>query len=255
MKKTVLAGILGGAVALLSSAVALAETATIAVAANFTKTIEMVGEQFEKESGHKLKFSFGPTGKLYAQVKNGAPFDAFFGADERRPLKTIEDGSGIKSSYFVYAQGQIALYSAKYPVAKQPLDVLQKAEFKHLAIANPRTAPYGERAQAFLKSKGLYDGVKSKLVNGESIAHAFQYVATGNAPIGFVALSQIVDPQSPIYKKGEYWIVPQTEYKPIKQGAVILQRGKDNAAVNAFFDYLKTPKALEIIHAYGYSTP
>lgn len=255
MKKTILTAVFAGAVALLSSSVALAETATIAVAANFTKTIEMVGEEFTKETGHQLKFSFGPTGKLYAQVKNGAPFDAFFGADERRPLKTIEDGIGIQSSYFVYAQGQIALYSSQYPVKTQPLEVLKQANFKYLAMANPRTAPYGERAETFLKSKGLYDGVKSKLVNGESIAHAFQYVATSNAPIGFVALSQIVDPQSPIYKKGEYWVVPQADYKPIKQGAVILQRGKDNAAVNAFFDYLKTPKALEIIHSYGYSTP
>ncbi|MBN2646645.1 MAG: molybdate ABC transporter substrate-binding protein [Thiotrichales bacterium] len=255
MKKTFLAAVLVAVTSPFYSALVLAESATIAVAANFTKTIEMVGEEFTKETGHQLKFSFGPTGKLYAQVKNGAPFDAFFGADERSPLKTIDDGLGLKSSYFVYAQGQIALYSSQYPVKTQPLEVLKEAKFKHLSMANPRTAPYGERAEAFLKSKGLYDGVKGKLVNGESIAHAFQYVATGNAPIGFVALSQIVDPQSPIYKKGEYWVVPQAEYEPIKQGAVILQRGKDNAAVKAFFDYLKTPKALEIIHAYGYSTP
>lgn len=255
MKKSLLAGLLGGVVTLLSSGIVYAETATIAVAANFTKTIEKVGEQFEKDTGHKVKFSFGPTGKLYAQIKNGAPFDAFFGADERRPLKTIDDGVGLKPSYFVYAQGQIALYSSKYPVKEQSLAVLKKAEFSHLAIANPRTAPYGERAQAYLKSKGLYDAVKSKIVNGESIAHAFQYVVTGNAPIGFIALSQIVDPQSPIYQKGEYWVVPQADYKPIKQGAVILKRGENNSAVTAFFDYLKSPKALEIIQSYGYSTP
>jgi len=237
------------------SGVALAETATIAVAANFTKTIEQIGEKFEQETGHTVKFSFGPTGKLYAQIKNGAPFDAFFGADERRPLKTIEDGLGIEASYFVYAQGQIALYSAKYPVAEQPTEVLKKAEFNHLAIANPKTAPYGERAQAYLKSKGLYDAVKSKIVNGESIAHAFQYVATGNAPIGFIALSQIVDPQSPIYQKGQYWVVPQADYKPIKQGALVLKRGEKNTAVKAFMEYIRSSEALEIIHAYGYSTP
>ncbi len=253
--KKLMKGFLAGAIGALFSANVIAESATIAVAANFTKTIEQIGEKFEKESGHKLKFSFGPTGKLYAQIKNGAPFDAFFGADERRPLKTLDDKMGIKSSYFVYAQGQIALYSAKYPVEKQPLQVLKNAEFNHLAIANPRTAPYGERAQAYLKSKGLYDGVKSKLVNGESIAHAFQYVATGNAPIGFIALSQVVDPQSPIYQKGQYWVVPQADYKPIKQGAVILKRGQNNVAVKEFFEFLKTDKALEIIHAYGYSTP
>lgn len=252
MKKFLLGSVM---LAVVSSGPVLAESATIAVAANFTKTIEKVGEQFSKETGYQLKFSFGPTGKLYAQIKNGAPFDAFFGADERRPLKTIEDGMGLKETYRVYAQGQIALYSAKYPVKDQPLEVLKKAEFNHLAIANPRTAPYGERAQAFLKSQGLYEGVKKKLVNGESIAHAFQYVATGNASIGFVALSQLVDPQSPVYQKGEYWIVPQKDYTPIKQGAVILKRGAENQAVKAFFDYLATDKALEIIHAYGYSTP
>ncbi|BBP46933.1 molybdate ABC transporter substrate-binding protein [Thiosulfatimonas sediminis] len=255
MKKTVLLGLFSAAFALLTSGLAHAGSATIAVAANFTKTIEEIGEQFRQETGHELKFSFGPTGKLYAQIKNGAPFDAFFGADESRPLKTIADGIGVESSYFVYAQGQIALYSADYPVKTQPLEVLRKAEFKHLAMANPRTAPYGERAQAFLKSQGLYEGVKAKLVNGESIAHAFQYVATGNAPIGFIALSQIVDPQSPIFQKGEYWVVPQADYEPIKQGAIILKRGVDNVALQAFFDYLKTPKALEILHAYGYSTP
>ena len=236
---------------------AFAASGTIAVAANFTKTIEQLGHDFEKQSGHKLKFAFGPTGKLYAQIKNGAPFDAFFGADERRPLKTVQDGMAKQASYLVYAQGQIALYAndaKKYPVAEKPLEVLQAGEFKHLAIANPKTAPYGERAQAFLKSKGLYEGIKRKLVNGESIAHAYQYVATGNAPIGFIALSQIVDPQSPIYQKGAYWVVPQNDYAPIKQGAVILKRGENNPAVTEFFEYLTTPKAIEIIESYGYST-
>jgi molybdate transport system substrate-binding protein len=255
MKNTFLAGLFGTVVMLVSSGAALAQTATIAVAANFTKTIEVIGEEFTKETGHKLKFSFGPTGKLFAQIKNGAPFDAFFGADEKRALKTIEDGTGVNGTYFVYAQGQIALYSDKYPVKEQPLEVLKKAEFRHIAMANPRTAPYGERAQAYVKKMGLYDGLKSKIVNGESIAHAFQYVATGNAPIGFIALSQIVDPQSPIYKKGEYWVVPQADYAPIKQGAVVLKRGQDNAAVKAFMEFVQSPKAIEIIQSYGYSTP
>ncbi|CAN8140554.1 Molybdate-binding protein ModA [uncultured Thiomicrorhabdus sp.] len=255
MKNTFLAGLVGMVVMLVSSGAALAQTATIAVAANFTKTIEVIGEEFTKETGHKLKFSFGPTGKLFAQIKNGAPFDAFFGADEKRALKTIEDGTGVNGTYFVYAQGQIALYSDKYPVKEQPLEVLKKAEFRHIAMANPRTAPYGERAQAYVKKMGLYDGLKSKIVNGESIAHAFQYVATGNAPIGFIALSQIVDPQSPIYKKGEYWVVPQADYAPIKQGAVVLKRGQDNTAVKAFMEFVQSPKAIEIIQSYGYSTP
>lgn len=234
---------------------ALAETAKIAVASNFTKTIEQIGAEFKKDTGHDLKFSFGPTGKLFAQIKNGAPYDAFFAADEKRALKTIEEGLAVESSYFVYAQGQLALYSRQFPVAEQPLQVLQQAEFNHLAIANPKTAPYGTQAEFFLKQKGLYAAVQNKIVNGESIAHAFQYVATQNAEIGFIALSQVVDPQSPIYQKGQYWLVPQADYNPIKQGAVVLKRGQDNAAIKAFMEYIKTPKALEIIHAYGYSTP
>ena len=235
------------------SASCYAQTATVAVAANFTKTIESVNEAFvKKHPEHHIKFSFGPTGKLFAQIKNGAPFDAFFAADEKRAKKTIEAGLGEADSYFVYAQGKIALYSAKYPVAKEPLEVLKQAQFNHLAIANPKTAPYGERAQAYLLKQGLYNDVKAKIVNGESIAHAFQYVATGNAEIGFVAMSQIVDPQSPIYQKGEYWVVPQADYQPINQGAVVTQRGKENAAIKDFMAFMKTPEAIKIIESYGY---
>jgi molybdate transport system substrate-binding protein len=235
------------------SAQSYAQNATVAVASNFTKTIEVVNEAFvKKHPEHNIKFSFGPTGKLFVQIINGAPFDAFFAADEKRAQKTVEAGLGVADSYFVYAQGKIALYSAKYPVANEPLAVLKAAKFNHIALANPKTAPYGERAQAYLQSKGLYDGVKSKIVNGESIAHAFQYVATGNAEIGFVAMSQIVDPQSPIYQKGQYWVVPQADYKPINQGAVITQRGKDNVSIKDFMAFMKTPEAIKIIEQYGY---
>ena len=243
----------GVMVGLVFSTQAVAENAIVAVAANFTKTIESVNEAFVKQHPeHTIRFSFGPTGKLFAQISKGAPFDAFFAADEKRAQKIIEDGLGIQGSYFVYAQGKIALYSAQYPVADSPLEVLKKAKFNHLAIANPKTAPYGERSEAFLKKVGLYEGVKLKLVNGESIAHAFQYVATGNAQIGFIAMSQLVDPKSPIYKKGEYWVVPQSDYAPINQGAVITKRGQNNQAIKDFMAFLKTPEALKIIENYGY---
>lgn len=231
-----------------------AET-TIAVASNFTKTIEAIGQAFEKETGHKVKFAFGPTGKLYAQIKNGAPFDAFFGADEHRPQLTIKDGIGLKQSYFVYAQGQLALYSHDHRVDQNPIAILKAAAFNKLAIANPRTAPYGERAQTFLKQQGLYEGVQSKIVNGESIAHAFQYVVTGNAELGFVALSQLVDSQSPLYQKGYYWVLPQSDYKPINQGAVITQRGAKNKATQAFMAFMKRPQAIDIIRRFGYHLP
>jgi len=254
MKKTItLVGLALVFLGLTLSAQVYAQNATVAVASNFTKTIESVNEAFVKHHPeHTIKFSFGPTGKLYAQIYNGAPFDAFFAADEKRAQKTIESKLAEAESYFVYAQGKIALYSATYPVAQTPLQVLKDAKFNHLAIANPKTAPYGERAQAFLKSKGLYNGVKSKMVNGESIAHAFQYVATGNAEIGFIAMSQIVDPDSPLYQKGEYWVVPQVDYQPINQGAVITKRGKDNQAIQDFMAFMKTPEAIKIIEGYGY---
>mgnify|MGYP001033133325 CR=1 FL=1 len=235
------------------SANAHAEKAIIAVASNFTKTIESVNEAFVKVyPQHQIKFSFGPTGKLFAQISNGAPFDAFFAADEKRAKKTIEMGLAQSDSYFVYAQGKIALYSAQYPVATAPFRVLKEAKFNHLAMANPKTAPYGDRAQAFLQTKGLYNGVKAKIVKGESIAHAFQYVATGNAQLGFIAMSQIVDPQSPIYQKGQYWVVPQADYLPINQGAVITQRGQHNQAIKDFMAFIKTPDAIKVIKEYGY---
>lgn len=237
------------------SSYAFAAETTIAVAANFTKTIEEIAKEFKKDTGHTARFSFGPTGQLYAQIKNGAPFDAFFGADERRPLMTIEDGLGIKDSYFVYAQGQLALYSLRLNVTENANEILTAGKFNKISLANPKTAPYGERAEAYLKSQGYYDNLKSKIVNGESISHAFQYVVTENAAIGFVALSQLVDPKSPAYKKGHYWIIPPADYEPINQGAIVTQRGSKNAATLAFMDYIKSPKAVAIIKRYGYNIP
>lgn len=235
------------------SANAVAVQATVAVASNFTKTIEAVYAEFAKtHPQHKIRFAFGPTGKLLAQIKNGAPFDAFFAADEKRAQLAIQHTGALADSYFVYAQGKIVLYSQKHPVAKQPQQVLRNADFRHIALANPKTAPYGERAQAYLQKMGLYTQLKSKVVKGESIAHAFQYVATGNAEIGFIALSQVVDPQSPLYQTGEYWVVPQTDYAPINQGAVITKRGQHNQAIFDFMQFMRSVKAQRIIQSYGY---
>lgn len=235
------------------SAHSLAAQATVAVASNFTKTIEAVYAEFVKtHPQHKLRFAFGPTGKLFAQIKNGAPFDAFFAADEQRAKLAIQQAAAMPTSYFVYAQGKIVLYSKQHLVAERPLMVLQQANFRHLAIANPKTAPYGERAQTFLQKQGVYAKLKAKIVKGESVAHAFQYVATGNAEIGFIALSQVVDPQSPLYQKGQYWVVPQTEYAPINQGAVITKRGANNEAIRDFMQFMQSPTAEAIIQNYGY---
>lgn len=253
--KHVLPGLVISFVAATQSSVATAAEVTAAVAANFTKTIEDIGVEFTKETGHTIRFSFGPTGKLYAQIKNGAPFDLLFAADDKAPQRAIDDGVAVKDSYFIYAQGVLVLYSPTLPVANEALSVLKEGNFRHLSIANPKTAPYGAQAEVFLTKMGLYDSLKPKLVNGESIAHAFQYVATKNAEIGFVAKSQVVDPSSPAYNNGQYWEVPQADYHPINQAAVITQKGENNPAAKAFMQYMKSPKAIEIIQRYGYNLP
>ncbi|MDY0050454.1 MAG: molybdate ABC transporter substrate-binding protein, partial [Halothiobacillaceae bacterium] len=249
--KKLLAPVLAAVVALASPAIVLADTLNAAVAANFTKTIEEIGAAFKEKTGHEVKFSFGPTGKLYAQIKNGAPFDLFFAADTDKPEMLVKEGLVKEGSYFVYAQGVLALYSPSLPVKEGYKDVLGKAEFAHLSIANPKTAPYGAAAEEVLKKLGVYDTVKPKIVNGESIAHAFQYVQTGNAPLGFVALSQIVDPQSPAYGKGEYWLPGQDMYAPINQGAVILKRAENNPVAQQFIDYLRSDEGRKVIERYG----
>lgn len=250
--KTLLPGLVLGFAA---SNVAHAAQVTAAVAANFTKTIEEIGAEFTKDTGHTIRFSFGPTGKLFAQIKNGAPFDLYFAANESTPQMAVKENLAVEDSYFVYAQGVLVLYSPTLAVKNNAMDILKKAEFRHLSIANPKTAPYGTQAEVFLNKHDLYKTLRPKLVNGESIAHAFQYVATKNAEIGFVAKSQVVDPASPAYNNGEYWELPQSDYKPINQAAVITKHGENNQAAKAFMQYMKSPKAIEIIQGYGYNLP
>ena len=228
---------------------------TAAVAANFTKTIEEIGQAFTEDTGHTIRFSFGPSGKLFAQIRNGAPFDLFFSANEAAPKAAIEHGLAVEDSYFVYSQGVLVLYSPTLPVANNAMAILEQGDFRFLSMANPRTAPYGTEAERFLQNVGLHQVLRRKLVNGESIAHAFQYVVTKNAQLGFVAKSQVVDPASPAYNNGEYWELPAELYNPINQGAVITKRGAKNEAAIAFMDYMKSPRAIEIIQRYGYNLP
>ena len=234
---------------------AFADTLNAAVAANFTKTIEEIGAGFKAKTGHEVKFAFGPTGKLYAQIKNGAPFDLFFAADTEKPEALLKEDLVKKDSYFVYARGVLALYSPTLSVKDDYKAVLEKAEFNHLSIANPKTAPYGQAAEEVMNTLGVYDAVKPKIVNGESIAHAFQYVQTGNAELGFVALSQLVDPQSPAYHKGRYWLPAQDMYAPIDQAAVILKKAENNPVAQQFMDYLRSDEGRKVIERYGYSIP
>lgn len=236
---------------------AQAETINVAVAANFTKTAEQIGKAWQKATGNHVRFSFGPTGKLYAQIKNGAPFDAFFAADSRRPNLLIKGGYAAPHSFFVYANGQVALFSKKLPVGKHAVTVLKKGNFAHLAIANPKTAPYGTAAAAVMKKLGVYGKLKreKKIVQGESISHAFQYVVTDNAQLGFIALSQIKDPDSPIKGSGQFWLPPQSDYAPIEQAAVFIKRSHKRKTVASFFNYVRSPAGAAIIEKYGYGIP
>ncbi len=240
-----------------NAAMAQAETINVAVAANFTKTVEQIGKAWEKATGNQVKFSFGPTGKLYAQIRNGAPFDAFFAADSRRPNLLIKDGDADPKSFFVYANGQVALYSKKLPVAKQPAAILKQGDFAHLAIANPKAAPYGAAAVQVMQKLGVYDKLQGekKIVQGESISHTFQFVATDNAQIGFVALSQLKDPDSPLKGVGQYWLPPQADYAPIEQAAVFIKRSHKKKTVDSFFDFVRSKAGAKIIRQYGYGIP
>ncbi len=234
---------------------AQADTITVAVAANFTKAIEQIGKEWSKETGNEVRFSFGPTGGLYSQINNGAPFDAFFSADTKAPERLVKAGKA--SDFRVYAQGKLALYSTSLPVAKQHDQIIKAAKFNHIAVANPKAAPYGAAAETVLKKMGMYDKLKSeqKLVTGESITATFQFVMTGNAQLGFVALSQIMDPESPAHSKGEYWLVPQKDYAPINQGAVLITSSKHAKTAKEFLDYMNSPAAKKIIESFGYAMP
>ena len=229
---------------------AQADEVQVAVAANFTAPLQAIAADFEKDTGHKLIAAYGATGQFYAQIKNGAPFEVFLSADDSTPQKLENEGDTVKGSRFTYAIGTLALWSAKDGYVDNQGKVLSDNQYQHLAIANPKAAPYGLAATQVLARLGLTDQVKAKIVEGQNITQAYQFVSTGNAELGFVALSQV-------YKDGKVsggsaWIVPADMHDPIKQDAVILNKGKDNPAAKALVDYLKGPKAAAVIKSYGY---
>lgn len=222
----------------------------IAVAANFTAPINEIAAAFEKASGHKVIAAFGPTGGLYTQIKHGAPFEVFLAADESTPARLETEGEILAGSRFTYAIGKLVLWSASVGYVDAQGEVLRRNEFNHLSIGNPKTAPYGLAATQVLARLGLSEAVKPKLVEGTNITQAYQFVATGNAELGFVALSQVFKDGQ--ISGGSAWIVPEDMYEPIRQDAVILNKGKDNPAAAALVNYLKGPKAAAVIKSYGY---
>jgi molybdate transport system substrate-binding protein len=219
---------------------------TVAVAANFTQPAKEIAAAFEAGSGHKLLLSFGASGQFYTQITQDAPFAVLLSADRERPEKAVAEGYGVPGSVFTYAVGKLALWSQTQGI--EPGEAVLKAgQFSRLAIANPQVAPYGAAAVETLKALGVWEALKPKLVEGTSIAQTQQFVATGNAELGFVALSQIM--ASP---GGSYWLVPEQLYQPIRQDAVLLAKGRDNPAAQAFLAFLKGEEALAVIRRYGY---
>ena len=235
----------------LYAAVASADDTQVAVAANFAGPAQKIAAEFEKQTGHKAIIATGSTGKFYAQIINGAPFDILLAADDETPAKLEKEGHSVAGSRYTYAIGKLVLWSAKPAIVDNKAEVLKNGGFNHLAIANPKVAPYGAAAVETMKALGVYDALQPKLVMGENIAQTHQFVATGNAPLGFVALSQVLKDGK---IEGSYWTVPEKLYTPIRQDAALLNKGKDNKAAAAFLDFLKTNKAAkDIILSYGYS--
>ena len=230
---------------------AFAADVQVAVAANFTAPMKIIAADFEKDSGHKAVLSFGATGKFYAQIRNGAPFEVFLAADDDTPKKLEQDGAAVKGSRFTYATGRLALWSAQPGLVDAQGDVLRKGGFNKLAIAAPKLAPYGAAAVETMTRLGVMAAIEPKLVTGESIGQAFSFVSTGNAELGFVALSLVYEGGK--IKSGSAWTVPDTLHSAIRQDAVLLNKGKDSQAAIALVAFLKTDKAKVVIRSFGYA--
>lgn len=226
---------------------------TIAVAANFTAPMQKIAAAFRADTGHDAKLAFGATGAFATQIRNGAPFDVLLAADHETPARLEKDGFAVAGSHFSYAVGRLVLWSAREGYVDPQGDVLARGGFERIAIANPKLAPYGQAAVEAMRRLGVYDRLQSRIVQGENISQAYQFVATGNAPLGFVALSQVT--QDGRIAKGSAWIVPANLHAPIKQDAVLLTKGQGNPAAAELLKFLKGDKARGIIRAYGYELP
>jgi len=250
MKLRPLFSLIGG---LLLAAVpaAHADEVAVAVAANFAGPLARIGEGFTAATGHTLKISSGATGMFYSQITAGAPFEVLVAADDETPKKLVAEGKAVNGSNFTYAIGKLVLWSAKPDFVDAQGGVLAHGTFSHIAIANPKIAPYGQAGLEVIKARGLSDALTPKLVTAESIAQAYQFVASGNAELGFVALSQVAVPGKPVV--GSYWLVPANLYGQIRQDAVLLKAGEKKAGAAALLTYLKSAPALAVIEAYGYS--
>jgi len=235
---------------LLLASATRADEVTVAVAANFVGPMAKIAESFSAASGHEIKIAAGSTGKLYTQIKAGAPFQVLLAADETTPSRLIAEGHAVAGSNFTYAVGQLVLWSAQPGLVDDHGAVLTQGRFAHLALANSRLAPYGRAASEVLQARGLAHALAPKVVTAENIAQAYQFVLSGNAELGFVALSQVSAPGRPA--RGSMWRIPQSLYGQIRQDAVLLTAGADSRAAAALLAYLKSAPARALIQSYGY---
>ena len=242
--------ILGCLLLALGSLAAHAEEVSVAVAANFATPMQKIAVLFTQDTGHTATLSMGSTGKFYAQIKNGAPFHVLLSGDDETPLRLEKDNAVTPHTRFTFAVGKLVLWSKQAGFVDAQGDVLRKGYFSHLAIADPKLAPYGAAAIETLQALGLLTKLQPRLVQGESIGQTYQFVASGNAQLGFVALSQVMSNDR--ITEGSAWLVPPHLYQALRQDAVILKNGKDNKAATALMAYLKTEKARAVIRSFGY---
>ena len=235
---------------MLLSAALHAATVQVAVAANFTAPMQKIAEVFEKDTGHRAVLSFGSTGRFYAQIKSGAPFQMLLAADDQTPARLESEGLAASGTRFTYAVGRLVLWSAQPKLVDNRGEVLGTGSFNRIAIADPRLAPYGAAAVEAMRRLGVLQRLQPRVVQGENIAQTFQFVATGNAALGFVALSQVMEGGR--IAQGSAWVVPAALHTQIRQDAVVLANGKDNPAAAALAAYLKSQPARAILRAYGY---
>jgi len=235
---------------LLAIATAQADEVQVAVAANFTGPMQVISVLFERDTGHKASLSYGATGKFYAQISNGAPFEVFLSADDNTPAKLVKEGNAVAGTAFTYAIGKVVLWSTDPKLVDAKGEVLKKGGFKHLALANPKTAPYGAAGIQVMNKLGVAESIKPLIVQGENISQTHQFIATGAAELGFVAYSQVI--KNGTIGSGSGWLVPANLYDPIRQDAVILAKGKDKPAAIALMNFLKGEKAQAVIKSFGY---
>lgn len=227
-----------------------ADEIQVAVAANFAAPMQKIALEFERDTGHKTLLAFGATGKFFAQIVNGAPFDVFLSADDETPARLAKEGHALDGSRFTYAIGRLALWSAQPDKVDGQGELLKNGDFRHLALPNPKTAPYGAAAIEVMQKLGVLAALQAKFVQGENVAQSYHFAASGNAEIAFVALSQIW--KDGRISAGSAWIVPPTMHAALRQDAVLLSRGRNKPAASALLAYLQGEKAGAIIQSFGY---